>query len=250
MRLLLYNIRYATGVGKRFHLPVPYSGYLKRTNGNLSQIIDFVREVNPDIIGLLEVDSGSYRAEKSNQAKAIASEIEQYLVYQSKYPSDSLAQKVPVVNKQGNAILTSQKIISHRFHYFNEGIKRLVIELELKDFSIFLVHLSLKFRHRQYQLQELHRMVKDVNKPVMVAGDFNVFWGDRELQLFLAATGLKSANGQGQPSHPSRAPRRQLDYIFHSPEIQITDFCIPQVQLSDHAPLICDFEIHPTGLSK
>jgi endonuclease/exonuclease/phosphatase (EEP) superfamily protein YafD len=85
-----------------------------------------------------------------------------------------------------------------------------------------------------------------VNKPVMVAGDFNVLWGDRELQLFLAATGLSSANGQGQPSHPSRAPRRQLDYIFHSPDIEITDFRIPQVRLSDHTPLVCDFEIQPT----
>ena len=246
MRLLLYNIRYAAGVGKRFHLPVPYSGYLKRTNGNLNQIIDFVREVSPDIIGLLEVDSGSYRAEKNNQAEAIASEIKQYHLYQSKYPSYSLAQKVPVVNKQGNAILTSQKIIAHRFHYFSEGIKRLVIELELEYFNIFLVHLSLKFRHRHYQLQELHRMVKDVEKPVIVAGDFNVLWGDRELQLFLAATGLRSANGQGRPSHPSRAPRRQLDYIFHSQDIEITDFYIPQVKLSDHAPLVCDFEIRPT----
>jgi endonuclease/exonuclease/phosphatase family metal-dependent hydrolase len=247
MRLLLYNIRYAAGVGKRFHLPIPYSGYFKRTNGNLNQIIDFVREVDPDIIGLLEVDSGSYRAEKSNQAEAIASEIKQYHVYQSKYPSYSLAQKVPVVNKQGNAILTSQRIISHRFHYFSAGIKRLVIELELKDFNIFLVHLSLKFRHRHYQLQELHQMIKNVEKPVMVAGDFNVFWGDRELQLFLAATGLRSANGQGQPSHPSRAPRRQLDYIFHSPDIEITYFCIPQVRLSDHVPLVCDFEVRLNG---
>jgi endonuclease/exonuclease/phosphatase family metal-dependent hydrolase len=250
MRFLLYNIRYAAGIGKRFHLPVPYSGYLKRTNGNLSQIIDFVREVNPDIIGLLEVDSGSYRADKSNQAEAIASEIKQYHVYQSKYPTDSLAQKVPLVNKQGNAILTSQRIISHRFHYFNNGIKRLVIELELENFHIFLVHLSLKFRHRQYQLQELHQMVKSVDKPVVVAGDFNVLWGDRELQLFLAATGLSSANGEGQPSHPSRAPRRQLDFIFHSPGIEITNFCIPQVKLSDHTPLICDFEIRPADPSR
>ena len=246
MRFLLYNIRYCAGVGKRFHLPVPYSGYLKRTNGNLNQIIDFVREVNPDIIGLLEVDSGSYRAEKNNQAEAIASEVKQYHVYQSKYPSCSLAQKVPVVNKQGNAILTGQKIVSHRFHYFSAGIKRLVIELELENFNIFLVHLSLKFRHRHYQLHELHQMVKNIEKPVMVAGDFNVLWGDRELQLFLAATGLKSANGQGQPSHPSRAPRRQLDYIFHSPDIEVTDFHIPQVKLSDHTPLVCDFEIRPT----
>jgi endonuclease/exonuclease/phosphatase family metal-dependent hydrolase len=151
---------------------------------------------------------------------------------------------VPLVNKQGNAILTNQKIMGHNFHYFREGIKRLVIELELKDFNIFLVHLSLKFRHRQYQLQDLHEMVKNVEKPVLVAGDFNVLWGDRELELFLAATGLRSANHQGQPSHPSRAPRRQLDYIFHSPEIRATDFQIPNVKLSDHVPLVCDFEVN------
>ena len=243
MRFLLYNIRYGAGIGRRFHLPLPYSGYLKRTNGNLRQITDFIKLVNPDIIGLLEVDSGSYRSEKTNQAEAIGKELEHYHVYQSKYPSDSLAQKVPLVNKQGNAFLTNQEIISHRFHYFREGIKRLVIELELEDFTIFLVHLSLKFRHRQYQLQDLHSMMENVNKPVIVAGDFNVFWGDRELQLFLAASGLTSANGQGQPSHPSRAPRRQLDYIFHSPEIHATDFQIPHIKLSDHAPLVCDLAI-------
>ena len=243
MRFLLYNIRYGAGIGKRFHLPFPYSGFLKRTNGNLRQITDFIRLVNPDIIGLLEVDSGSYRSEKTNQAEAIGRELEHFHVYHSKYPSDSLAQRVPLVNKQGNAFLTNQEIQSHRFHYCSEGIKRLVMELELEDFTIFLVHLSLKFRHRQYQLQDLHTMVKKVTKPVIVAGDFNAFWGDRELQLFLAAAGLKSANNLGQPSHPSRAPRRQLDYIFHSPEIHATDFQIPHVTLSDHSPLVCDFEV-------
>jgi endonuclease/exonuclease/phosphatase family metal-dependent hydrolase len=243
MRFLLYNIRYGAGIGRRFHLPVPYSGYLKRTNGNLRQIVDFIKRVDPDLIGLIEVDSGTYRSEKNNQAEAIARELQQNHVYQSKYTTKSMAQWIPLVNKQGNAFLTNKKIQSHQFHYFSNGFKRLVIELELEDVTAFLVHLSLKFRHRQYQLQELHWMVKDVEKPVIVAGDFNVFWGDRELQLFLAATGLKSANDRAAPSHPSRAPRRQLDYIFHSPEIQITNFNIPLVRLSDHAPLVCDFEV-------
>ena len=133
--------------------------------------------------------------------------------------------------------------MSQRFHYFKEGVKRLVIELELAQVSIFLVHLSLKFRHRQYQMQDLHNMIKSIQKPVIVAGDFNVLRGSRELQLFLAATGLKNANSNGQPSHPSRAPRRQLDYIFYSPQIKIKNFQIPQVKFSDHTPLVCEFEI-------
>jgi endonuclease/exonuclease/phosphatase family metal-dependent hydrolase len=243
MRFLLYNIRYGAGIGKRLHLPVPYSGYLKHTNGNLRHIVEFIRSMRPDIIALLEVDSGSYRSENSNQAEAIAREMKHYHVYQSKYPVDSVIQKIPLVNKQGNALLTNLGIKSHRFHYFREGIKRLVIELELNEFSIFLVHLSLKFRHRQYQLQDLHAMVENVKRPVIVAGDFNAFHGDRELQLFTIATGLISANGQGQPSHPSRSPRRQLDYILHSPEIHVTRFQVPQVTFSDHAPLVCDFEV-------
>jgi len=103
--------------------------------------------------------------------------------------------------------------------------------------------LSLRFRHRRYQLKDLESLVNDAKKPVIVAGDFNVLWGDRELRQFLAATGLKSVNGQGMPSHPSRAPRRQLDYIFFTPELRATGFEVPRVTLSDHIPLICDFEI-------
>jgi len=83
-----------------------------------------------------------------------------------------MARKVPLLNKQGNAILTNQEIVSQKFHYFREGVKRLVIEMELADLSVFLVHLSLKFRHRQYQLQDLYTMTNNVKKPVIVAGDF------------------------------------------------------------------------------
>ena len=245
MRFLLYNIRYAAGIGKDFHLPLPFSGYFKHTNGNLKNIVEFIKSVNPDIIGLIEVDSGSFRSEKNNQAEGIAWELQLDHIYKSKYPAASMARKVPLLNKQGNAILTNQEIVSQRFHYFNEGVKRLVIQLELEQVTIFLVHLSLKFRHRQYQMQDLHDMIKDIKKPLIVAGDFNVLWGSRELQLFLAATGLKNANSNGQPSHPSRAPRRQLDYIFYSPQIKIKDFQIPQVKFSDHNPLVCEFEIEP-----
>jgi endonuclease/exonuclease/phosphatase family metal-dependent hydrolase len=243
MRFLLYNIRYAAGIGKDFHFPVPYIGYFKHTNGNLKKILDFIKSVNPDIIGLIEVDSGSFRSQKNNQAEGIAWELQLDHIYRSKYSVNSVAQKLPLLKKQGNAILTNQEILSQKFHYFRQGVKRLVIELELAELSILLVHLSIKFRHRHYQLQDLHSIIKNIKKPHIVAGDFNVLWGDRELQLFLAATGLKNANKNGQPSHPSRAPRRQLDYIFHSPQIRITDFEIPQVKFSDHSPLVCEFDI-------
>jgi len=55
--------------------------------------------------------------------------------------------------------LSAPHVRGERFHYFDIGIKRLIIELELEDVCVFLVHLSLKFRQRQYQLRSLHDLV-------------------------------------------------------------------------------------------
>ena len=54
---------------------------------------------------------------------------------------------------------------------------------------------------------------------------------------------LRSANVESLPSYPSRAPRKELDFILYSEGIKVTDFRIPDVRLSDHLPLICDFEM-------
>jgi endonuclease/exonuclease/phosphatase family metal-dependent hydrolase len=85
--------------------------------------------------------------------------------------------------------------------------------------------------------------VKDLKTPYLIAGDFNVFWGDPEIELFLAATGLKSANPGNVPSYPSWSPKMELDFILHSPGIVIHDFQMPPVTFSDHLPLVCNFEI-------
>lgn len=243
MRMLLYNIRYATGHQNGYHLPIPFFGFFKKTDLNLRRIINFIRSVDPDIVGLIEVDSGSYRSGNSCQAEEIARILGYNYVAETKYSERSLAQRVPILRKQSNALLTRKRIHGHSFHYFKEGVKRLIIQTELDEAVIFLVHLSLKYRHRQNQLEHLHSLVKKTDKEVIVAGDFNTFFGKRELKLFLAASNLKNANILNLPSHPSHSPHRQIDFILHSPGIQINNFYIPDVRLSDHSPLICDFSI-------
>lgn len=248
MRLLLYNIRYGAGTGRRFHFPFPYSGYLKPVNGNFEKILNYIKSASPDIIGLVEADFGSYRVEYRNQAERIANALNHQAVFETKYNVGSLMDRVPVFSKQGNALLTNRKILQRRFHYFQDGIKRLIIEVELEEMVIFLVHLSLKYRHRQFQLHDLQQLIAECSKPVVVAGDFNALWGHRELLLFLLATGLTSANPEGTASWPSRAPVLQLDYIFHSPQITTRNLTIPKIRLSDHAPLVWDFDVEPDSL--
>jgi endonuclease/exonuclease/phosphatase family metal-dependent hydrolase len=243
MRLLVYNIRYATGTGPAFHLPLPGAGYLRSSRHVLRRITEFIKAQNPDIVGLIEVDTGSIRTGMLNQAEFIAASLGHYSTYQCKYSEGSLNHLVPIVRKQGNAFLAAPRVHGERFHYFDTGIKRLIIELELEEVAVFLVHLSLKFRHRQYQLRYLHELVQKATKPVIVAGDFNTFWGEHEIYLFMRASGLRSANADGVLSFPSRAPRKELDFVLYSEGIRVNHFSVPDVRYSDHRPLICDFEI-------
>jgi endonuclease/exonuclease/phosphatase (EEP) superfamily protein YafD len=105
------------------------------------------------------------------------------------------------------------------------------------------VHLSLKFRHRHVQLRHLFELVKRSPKPVIVAGDFNTFWGEHEMALFKEAAGLQSANRDRLPSYPAKRPRMELDFILHTSGIVIDSFSVPNVTYSDHRPLVCDFRV-------
>lgn len=243
MRMLLYNIRYGLGRGPAMHWPLPGAAYLLGNRGNLERITAFIKAQDPDIVGLVEVDTGSIRSRWVNQAETIAEAIGHYSAYQCKYAETSLNSKLPIIRKQGNAFLAAPHVHGERFHYFDTGIKRLIIELELENCAVFLVHLSLKYRHRQAQLHHLHDLVVASKKPVIVAGDFNTFWGEHEIYLFMKAAGLQSANVNGLPSYPSRAPRKELDFVLYGEGVRVTNFFIPQVNFSDHLPLICDFEV-------
>jgi len=237
MRLMLYNIRYAVGSG------LPGARYLFSDSGALKRITAFIKEQNPDIVGLVEVDTGSMRSGRINQAVAIAEALGHYSCYECKYGEASVNQVLPILRKQANAFLASPNVTGERFHYFDTGIKRLIIELELDEVAIFLVHLSLKYRHRQFQLRRLYELVKNASKPVIIAGDFNALWGEDETFLFCKAAGLQSANSEQLPTYPSNSPRLELDFILYSEGIKVTDFSIPTVEYSDHLPLVCTFEI-------
>ena len=243
MRLLHYNIRYAVGGGASLHMPLPGAGYVFGNQSVLPDITKFIKSVDPDIVALIEVDTGSIRSRMVNQAEKIAADLGMNTSYETKYGEKSLNQVLPIVRKQGNAFLASSRVHGEKFHYFDTGIKRLIIELEMAGYCIFLVHLSLKYRHRHLQMRHLYDLIQEAGKPVLVAGDFNTFWGENEIYLFMKAAGLTSANSESLPTYPSRSPRKVLDFVLYQDGIEVTGFEVPDIQLSDHLPIICDFEL-------
>lgn len=225
------------------HMPLPGAGYVLGNQSVLPEIAKFIKSVDPDVVGLIEVDTGSIRSRNVNQAEKLAGDLGMNSSYETKYGLKSFNKLLPIVRMQGNAFMAAPRMHGETFHYFDTGIKRLIIELEMKNYAIFLVHLSLKYRHRHLQLRRLYDLIQATEKPVVVAGDFNTFWGENEIYLFMKAAGLRSANVDSLPTYPSRAPRKELDFILYQDGIKVTSFDIPNIRLSDHMPLVCDFEL-------
>ena len=200
MRFLLYNIRYATGHKAR--------NFARPSLKNLKRIAAFLEEQEPDLVGLIEVDLGSYRTRWKNQASLLAQSLGHFHSHAVKYDRNSLWSSLPVVGKQGNAFLARNRIRNQTFHFFDRGMKRLVIELELDHVVVYLVHLALGSRARHQQLGALYNLVKRTRKPYVVAGDVNALWGGRGISLVLAAPGLTERKGRGLPHMCDRHPHR------------------------------------------
>ncbi len=235
MRFVLYNIRYGTGA--------KMIDFLSPSTRNLQRITAFLRDLQPDLVGLVEVDHGSYRSGGKSQAELLADALGHYHSYSVKYKEHSFWLNIPVLRRQGNAFLARDRIRNERFHFFDCGMKRLVMELELDHVVIYLVHLALGSRVRHRQLGALYKLVKESKKPYIVAGDFNALWGEREIDLFLAATGLRNANTKSLPTYPSDHPTRHLDFILCSSRVNVREFSVPKVPYSDHLPLVLDFDV-------
>ena len=243
MRLITYNIAYGTGFPKsRAESIFSAANYIRTADRAINKIARFIETFSPDIAALVEVDAGSFRTGRLDQAQLIASKLESYNYTRLKYMRNSFAGRMPILKEQCNAVLTRESVLSYEYLYFSHGMKRLVIKLEMEKFNIYLVHLALTGKVRAGQIIELGNMI-DKSKPCIVTGDFNTLKGRGELSSLCGALNLKSANTANLPTYPAWAPRRQLDFALCSKNIHVTDFQAPKLKLSDHLPLIVDFEI-------
>ncbi len=243
MRLLVYNIAYGTGAPESlYHNLSTAHRYVRTKDTHLLSIIDFISKADPDILGLVEVDTGSYRTKFLNQVEFIAGHIKHHHQSSVKYNHGFLAKSMPIIRKQANAVLTRHKIPEGNFHFFPAGFKRLLIEVDIAGIRFFLVHLSVQKRARKVQLAHLAELAKG-QKPVIIAGDFNTFSGPKEIHALQEELGLINPNTDNHPTFPSWKPNRQLDFILCSQQIKIQNFEIPKVKFSDHLPLLLDFKI-------
>lgn len=249
-RLIFYNIEYLEGTdGKKLE----YLEFWKRIahpHGLDVRIAKELKKYDPDIVAFDEISGknfveGDYFA---NIRKALGM---RHYVKRVKYDlrKFKLIKKIPFLNKQSNALMSKNKLSHVETVYLHEGMKRTIIEAEVncgRMVTLLLVHLALSKETRKKQFEELARVIKKIKTPVILAGDFNTFDGEKEIKSLIKETSLRHSfrvHGGRIFTFPAYHPRRRFDYVLTSKEIKIKKYSVLKMPFSDHLPVMVDFEV-------
>jgi len=215
---------------------------------NLNSVISLAREVEPDVVSLVEVD-------EPWGMPSILGELADHLNYSwvlspsFEFGTDNTS------GGFGNAILTRIPILavqhwdllraSHPYDGTEQSEPRTVISVKLgsSSRSLWVGSTHLPRSDESARAKALHRLARHVERlddPWIICGDFNVearFWRDNYPSY------LVNPNPE-RPTYPAHRPIESIDYFIGSPDIFIKAEVLPATG-SDHLPVAATVSLAP-----
>jgi endonuclease/exonuclease/phosphatase family metal-dependent hydrolase len=231
LTIMTYNIRHGKGGDDR---------------QDFNRVIEVIREVNPDILILNEVDEGIHRSDDVLQASLVA----------STFSFDYHFFPVEGTTNYGNAVY-SKFPITYRSAYLlpqpkwmlatKRGCTEVSVTIGGKAVRIFGAHLGLAGSQEiKTELGEIVRRYKENPGSAIIAGDFNVNPVDLRGAVPDLFTNFFSANDlidNELLTISSLRPYEQIDYIFLTRDFMILDVFTVETLASDHRPLVAKVRI-------
>lgn len=198
---------------------------------------DFSREilsVGADFVGLNEVRGKGFIKDYTDQAKKLGS-----LTGMNYYFGKAI--NVMGVAPYGNAFLSKYPIISAETVKIPDPSpktgkemyeSRAIIKAEIdagKKYTLLVTHLGLNKDERESAVKTLLSLAPE--KKCIIMGDFNCTPESEELKPIFEKY---SCSDTETLTFPSDKPRIKIDYIFTSPDIEITDRGTTENIVSDH----------------
>ena len=215
----------------------------------VANVAKVIREANPDVVGLQEVDrfttrlgsKGGDQLEELSKATGLpytayfkASNFyggEYGLAILSRYPLEEAAQRgLPTENSE------------------RRTAGRAVVKAPGGEVMVYVTHLTnlpIRSKLRVQQARHILAWMAEDNRPRMLMGDFNDSVDSAPLETLKAKlTEAFGRAGRG-PSHTypfTVLPNIRLDYVFASSELTPTDVRVIHAKASDHYPIVADFK--------
>ena len=220
--------------------------------------LEVIRELGADIIGLNEV--GRHAHGDAFPKLDLGCEPNEYIA--ERLGLNTAFAKAIITHDgcpYGNALLTKFNIISHENiiipdpprteagYYETRCILKALLDVP-GGLTVLVTHIGLVDSEKRNAIETLISLIKEIDTPVVLMGDFNMEPDDPILLPLYEV--IKDANGGAMTPHswPSnikyyRQPPHKIDYILASDEIKVNSFETYQTKASDHLPVIAEIEI-------
>jgi len=216
---------------------------------SLEELASFIKEQNPDVVALQEVDCRTYRelAPKQNGLDFVTelgyrtgmlTAYGKTIPYKGGYYGVGILSKYPLASVER---IYLPKIIPD-----SEQRALLVVDVEYDEnqyFTFACTHLDFtNTEQNQAQVAKLNEILLAKPYPVILAGDFNARPDSKSISEGMNAWKMAC---KMEPTSPADNPRSKIDYIFCHPQDKwvSVEATVYQVQLSDHLPISAVVEL-------
>lgn len=245
LRVLTYNIHHGEGLDRKL---------------DLDRIARTLRETDPDLVALQEVDRVASRSGKVDQAARLGELTGLHAAFGEAMPFDG--------GGYGNAILSRWKLDHPTTIRLPSSPKEeprclLVATVSVPGASgpqtLRFGSTHLNHRSADERMKQVNHLLEQLPAtpdapPTVVAGDFNATpdsdvirrmagtWLDATRETVGAATS-RPVDGRPLLSFPADQARTQIDYVFATPAARwsvVRAEAIPQTVASDHLPVLAE----------
>ena len=227
LTVMTYNIRHGMGI----------DGVL-----DFSRVVETIREVDPDILILNEVDQENPRSARLRQAEIIAKELNMSYFFslaegRSNY-GNAVLSKFPITAEFGFVLPRPEWMLA-----VDRGCSAIVTEIEGREVLVMGTHLGLGgIMEIQTELRKILEVYLELEEiPAIIAGDLNAEWYDLQYgvpEFFDHFNSVNHALDKSLHTIPADRPGRQIDYIFVNHYFEIVDAFTVASYASDHLPVV------------
>jgi len=270
LKILSYNVH-----GEAEHWKKPSQ------SGNLSGILDFVVEQQPDILCLQEFYSNT--KDSTKVLERISDKINmKYFYYKNYYNSKKMRKldaiiifsKFPILrsgfyqndNKNTYSIYTDISIVDEVIRVYNVHLESFHFGQE--DYTFYsnltegestetpvkngtmkiMIKLRKAYELRAKQADNLRSSIKSSPYPVLVCGDLNDTPSSYSYQVLnrgLKDSFKKAGNGLFGNTYRGNFPSFRIDYVLFDEKFEAYNYEKYNIYLSDHYPISVYINIHP-----
>ena len=230
-----------------------YHGATMKGDFNLDLIAGVIKEADPDLVALQEVDFKTRRALGYDLATELGWRTKMASLFGMAMPYDG--------GGYGEGVLSRYSFIASRnmplpFTGNNEPRAALMVTTKLPEGDT-IIFIGTHFDHtgneadRILQAKKVNELLSGVRYPAILAGDLNAEPGSTPILILEDLWGHAYDEAVPSPTYPSDAPAKKIDYVMYYPKDRwkvISSEVICDSVVSDHCAHLVVLELLEGGI--